>query len=178
MLYSELDGLLTALAAYHSSPDLLDESARWRLSLPRAMGKPKALQWLVRNWCSCGPLSRMEPVRGDKLGGSNMASGTQGSPNVRDQRAGQSGSEGIYEQASEAVSNVADRASEMWDDAYDQGARYYRDVGGSTIGGVIIAGAVGYALAWLVHGNQSYSGRGRATSYREYGRGRNRRDYR
>jgi len=107
-----------------------------------------------------------------------MASGSEGSANVRDQRAGQSGSEGIYEQASEALSNVADRASEMWDDAYDQGARYYREVGGSTIGAIIVAGAVGYALAWLVHGNQSYSGRGRATSSREYDRERNRRDYR
>jgi hypothetical protein len=107
-----------------------------------------------------------------------MASGTQGSANVRDQRAGQCGSEGIYEQASDAVSNVADRASEIWDDAYDQGARYYREVGGSTIGAVIVAGAVGYALAWLVHGSQSYSGRGRVTSYREYDRDRNRRDYR
>ena len=107
-----------------------------------------------------------------------MASGTQGSGNVRDQRAGQSGAEEIYEQASEAVSNVADRASEMWDDAYDQGARYYRDVGGSTIGAVIVAGAVGYALAWLVHGNQSYSGPDRATSDREYRRDRNRWDYR
>src|SRR5215203_3349464 len=107
----------------------------------------------------------------------NMAAGTQGSGNVREQRAGQSGAEGIYEQASDAVSNVADRASEMWDDAYDQGARYYRDVGGSTIGAVIVAGAVGYALAWLVHGHQSYSGPDRATSDREHGRGRNRRDY-
>ena len=97
---------------------------------------------------------------------------------MRDQRAGQRGSEGIYEQASEAVSNVADRASEMWDDAYDQGARYYRDVGGSTIGAVIVAGAVGYALAWLVHGHQSYSGRGRATSYRESDRDRNRWEHR
>jgi hypothetical protein len=107
-----------------------------------------------------------------------MASGTQGSAKVRDQRAGQSGSEGIYEQASEAVSNVADRASEMWEDAYDHGARYYREVGGSTIGAVIVAGAVGYALAWLVHGSHSYSGRGLVTSYREYGRDRNRPGYR
>jgi len=107
-----------------------------------------------------------------------MVSVTQGSGNVRDERAGQSGSEGIYEQASEAVSNVADRASEVWDDAYDQGARYYRDIGGSTIGAVIVAGAVGYALAWLVHGNQSYSGRSLAGSYREYDRDRNHRGYR
>jgi hypothetical protein len=108
----------------------------------------------------------------------NMASGTQGPPNLGGQRSGQSGSEGIYDRASEAVSNVADRASEMWDEAYDQGARYYRDVGGSTIGAVILAGAVGYALAWLVHGNPSYSGRGGATSSRGYDRDRNRRDYR
>ena len=107
-----------------------------------------------------------------------MASGTQGSANVREQRGAQSGSEGTYEQASEAVSKVANRASEIWDDAYDQGARYYREVGGSTIGAVVVAGAVGYALAWLVHGSQSYSGRRRVTAYREYDRDRTRRDYR
>lgn len=103
-----------------------------------------------------------------------MASANQGQSRTSDQYRGQGGSEGVYEQASEAVSNVADRASEMWGDAYDQGARYYRDVGGSTIGAVLVAGAVGYAVAWLVHRNQSYSAGGRSMYSREYGRGQDR----
>jgi hypothetical protein len=84
----------------------------------------------------------------------------------------------MYEQASEAVANVADRASDMWDGAYEQGARYYRDVGGSTMGAVIVAGVVGYALAWLIHGEQAYSGRGRYMTSRHFGRDQYRRDYR
>src|SRR5687767_2254159 len=106
-----------------------------------------------------------------------MATGTQGQGNVPDRRSG-GGPESMYEQASEAVSNVADRASDMLDDAYEQGARYYRDVGGSTMGAVIVAGVVGYALAWLIHGEQSYSGRRRYLASRHSGRDQHRRDYR
>jgi hypothetical protein len=36
-------------------------------------------------------------------------------------------SEGVYDQAREAMSGAADRASEMWDEAVEQGTRYYRD---------------------------------------------------
>ena len=107
-----------------------------------------------------------------------MATGTQGQDYVRDQGSTQGWSESAYDQASEAMSNVADRASDMWDGAYNQGARYYRDLGGSTIGAVLVAGAVGYALAWLIHGEQSYSGRGQSMRSRQYGREQNRRDYR
>ena len=106
-----------------------------------------------------------------------MATG-QGQSTTRDQRRGQGEAAGIYDQASEALSNVADRASGMWDEAYDQGARYYRDVGGSTIGAVLVAGAVGYALAWLIHGEQSYSGRNWSAGMRHYPDDQRRRDYR
>jgi hypothetical protein len=111
-------------------------------------------------------------------GGFKMATGNQGQSSTRDRRE-QGGSEGIYDQASETLSNAADRASDMWDGAYEQGARYYRDVGGSTIGAVLLAGAVGYAVAWLVHGQQSSSRHGWSTGgARHYGREQHRPDYR
>jgi hypothetical protein len=82
----------------------------------------------------------------------NMATGTH--QGMRDQRPDRrEGSEALYEQASDAMSNMADRASEMWDEAYDRGARYYRDADGSAIAAAIVAGAVGYALAYLIHGS-------------------------
>ena len=72
----------------------------------------------------------------------------------------------IYEQATHAMSNVADRASELWDDAYDQGERYYRqgsrvvsNMGGGTVALMLLVGTIGYALAWMIHGDQSYTGR-------------------
>ena len=68
-------------------------------------------------------------------------------------------SEGVYEQATEAMPNMADRASDMWDKAYDRGAHYYRNADGGTLGAVIAAGLVGYALAYLIHGYEPASGR-------------------
>jgi hypothetical protein len=75
------------------------------------------------------------------------------------------------------MSNMADRASDMWDDVYDRGARYYRDADTTAIGAAIAAGVVGYALAYLIHGYQPSSGRGWSGSH-DYNRNRNRRDYR
>ena len=64
------------------------------------------------------------------------------------------------------MSNVADRASELWDDAYDQGERYYRqgsrvvsNMDGGTVALMLLVGTIGYALAWMIHGDQSYSSR-------------------
>jgi hypothetical protein len=77
----------------------------------------------------------------------------------------QGGAEHLYEQAKGAVSDVADRASEMWDDVYEQGGRYYREgsrvvanVDGSALAFALVAGAVGYALAYLVHGQPNWRG--------------------
>jgi hypothetical protein len=80
-----------------------------------------------------------------------MATETQ-AQGARDQGTPREASEGVYQQATDAMSDIADRASDMWDDAYDRGARYYRNADGGTVGAVIAAGLVGYALAYLIHG--------------------------
>lgn len=81
-----------------------------------------------------------------------------------------------YGQAKDTVRDYADQAQSLAADAYDQGRkyveegrkrvpeadRYYRDgreavsrhVGESPIAAVLIAGAVGYLLALLVHGRR------------------------
>jgi hypothetical protein len=103
-----------------------------------------------------------------------MATGTHQSMRDRgaDRRAG---SEGFYDQASGAMSDMADRASDMWDEAYDRGARYYRDADGSVVATAIVAGVIGYALAYLIHGYQS-SGRDWSVSSRNRGSGQHRRN--
>ena len=94
-----------------------------------------------------------------------MATETQ-AQRARPQGSPQSGSEGIYEQATDAMSNMADRASDMWDEAYDRGARYYRE-DGSVVIAAIVAGLAGYALAYLIHGDQASSGRNRSMTFRD-----------
>ncbi len=100
-------------------------------------------------------------------GGGHMQ-GRSGSPRGD----GPQSSGNLYGQATEAMSDVADRASEMWDEAYDQGQRYYREgsrmvgnVGGSTLAIALVAGAVGYAIAYMAHGQRSYSGRESVPDY-------------
>jgi len=94
----------------------------------------------------------------------------------------QGGAEHLYEQARDAVSGVAERASEMWDDVYDQGERYYREgsravsnIDGSALAFALIVGVAGYALAYLIHGQQSWQDNGtRRRHGREHGGRRNR----
>jgi hypothetical protein len=107
----------------------------------------------------------------------NMATGTQ-TQGARDQGSPREESQGVYQQATDAMSNVADRASDMWEEAYDRGARYYRNADGSAIGSVIVGGLVGYALAYLIHGYQSGPGRGWSTTSHDYGRDPYRSDFR
>ena len=52
----------------------------------------------------------------------------------------------------------------MWDDAAEYGERYYRqgsqavrNTDNTTVSGLLIAGAIGYGIAWLLHGQRSYS---------------------
>lgn len=68
----------------------------------------------------------------------------------------------LYDKAKDATHYVADRASELWDDAYDQGRRYYRegsravgDFNGSKVTAALIAAALGYGLAYLIHSHSS-----------------------
>ena len=97
----------------------------------------------------------------NQQGGSGGSSGQQGSrgPNQ------QSGGGGMADQAREAIQNVTDQASDAWDDVSKRGARYYRqgsravgDMDSSTMTGLLIAGAVGFGLGWLIFGQRSYSG--------------------
>ena len=60
------------------------------------------------------------------------------------------------------MSGVADAASELWDDVYDQGGQYYRqgsralgDLDGATLGGLIAAGVLGFAVAWMMFNNRT-----------------------
>ena len=92
-------------------------------------------------------------MAGGMQGQSSYAPGQQ--PQHEKQGSSESGVTG-------AMSDMANRASEMWDDAYDQGARYYREgtravsnVDGTSISMLLLGGALGYAIAWMVHGEGS-----------------------
>ena len=68
----------------------------------------------------------------------------------------------LSDQRQGAVRGAADTASELWDEAYEQGERYYRqgsqmlgNVDGTTLSGWLIAGAVGLGLGWLLFGSHS-----------------------
>jgi len=117
--------------------------------------------------------------------------GGQGTTQARSHsQAGQRTNETVYDQAKDAMSNVADRASELWDDAYDQGERYYREgsraignMDGGTVALMLLVGTIGYALAWMIHGEQSYgrnwdASPGRGRRYRGDHNGSHRREYR
>ena len=58
--------------------------------------------------------------------------------------------------------DAAEGASELWDEAYEGGRRYYRQgsqalahVDNVTMSGWLIAGAIGFGLAWLIFGHRS-----------------------
>jgi len=79
---------------------------------------------------------------------------------------GQGTQDGSFaDQAQSSMRNKADRASEMWDDMSDRGQRYYRqgsravgDLDSTTLSGFLIAGAIGFGIAWLTFGRSSSSG--------------------
>jgi hypothetical protein len=69
--------------------------------------------------------------------------------------------EGITDQARSAMRDVADRASEVWDDAYNRGERFYRqgsravgELDSTTMAGFLVAAAAGFALGWLMFSPQ------------------------
>ena len=83
-----------------------------------------------------------------------------GNPPRRDQpRAREAG---LSDQVQGTVRDVAEGASEMWDEAYEQGERYYRQgrraieqTDTTTMMGWLVAGAVGFGLAWLMFGRSA-----------------------
>ena len=94
-------------------------------------------------------------------GGSSTGQGRQGS----NQQSGSGGAAGMADQARETLRNVSDQASDTWDDVSRRGAQYYRqgsravsDMDSAAMTGLLIAGAVGFGLGWLVFGQRSYSG--------------------
>ncbi|GJD97020.1 hypothetical protein [Methylobacterium iners] len=95
----------------------------------------------------------------DPLGRSDGRSGSS-------YNGGSSGSgAGLADQAKSVLRDATDRASETWDNASDYGARTYRqgtravgEVDATTMTGLVIAGAIGFGLAWLIFGQQSRSG--------------------
>lgn len=91
--------------------------------------------------------------RSDGRPGSSQSGGSSG------------GGAGLAGQARETLRDAAGRASDAWDDASRYGTRYYRqgsravtDMDSGTVTGLLIAGAIGFGLGWLVFGQQSYSG--------------------
>ena len=89
-------------------------------------------------------------------------SGNQGQAD----RTGPAGSgQSTAEQARRMAQEATSRASDMWDDLSDRGARYYHqgsravgDLDGASVAALLTAGAIGLALGWLVFGQRSYSG--------------------
>ena len=86
-------------------------------------------------------------------------------PNTSTSKAGTTasghGDEDFAAQAQNAMSNAANHAGDMWDDAYEQGGRYYRqgsqalgNLDSTTLTGLFVAGAVGFGIAWLMFGQR------------------------
>jgi dodecin len=123
-------------------------------------------------------------------------------PSINPQRGsgasqGKGTAEGVVGQAAEAVHNVAESASRLARDTYETGARYVREglnrypeagrylsEGGRAVSrpveqhpvlAILAAGAVGYLLAYLIHGGRFQSLRESVPDYartREYSRHR------
>ena len=124
--------------------------------------------------------------RSDREAGASMAEEQQG-------QAGPGSTEHVLEQVREALNDVAGSASEVVGAVYRQGEDYARQAGerypearqyarkaqrlvtrhttGSPLLSLVIAGAIGYALAWMLHGER----RSRNSHVPDYAR--TRRDY-
>ena len=124
----------------------------------------------------------------------DRAPGTTAQPKVAAPASGAT-PEGVVEQTTETVRNVAESASELAQDTYERGARYVRDgldrypeagryisegtravsrpVEQHALTAILLAGAVGYLLAYLIHGSGSRWGREDVPDYartRDYDR--------
>jgi hypothetical protein len=102
-----------------------------------------------------------------QAGGSSgtVKSGSSGGSAGRSTGGSSGSAAGMADQARETLRDATDKASEAWDSASEYGSRYYRqgsravsDMDSSTMTGLFIAGTVGFALGWLVFGQQSRSG--------------------
>ncbi len=114
-------------------------------------------------------------MAGDRSG--NMQSGSHG----RGASSGQQTGGSLYERAGSAVGGMTETASDLWDDVYDQGEEYYREgrravgrLDGVTIGGLAAAGALGFAIAWMMFADRS--GRGAQRMHEPTGKRARRRE--
>ncbi|WP_163006284.1 hypothetical protein [Methylobacterium brachiatum] len=107
-----------------------------------------------------------ENQSGQTGGSSGAAKGGSSGSSAGGSTGGSSGGgAGVADQARETMRDATDRASDAWDSASEYGSRYYRqgsravsDMDSGTMTGLFIAGTVGFALGWLVFGQQSRSG--------------------
>ncbi len=90
-------------------------------------------------------------MAGGQSGNTQSGAQNRGGPSGQ-----QTGGGSIYEQAQGAVSSVAETASDLWDDVYHEGERYYREgrqaigrLDAVTIGGLAAAGALGFVMSYL-----------------------------
>jgi ElaB/YqjD/DUF883 family membrane-anchored ribosome-binding protein len=122
-----------------------------------------------------------EPDRTDREARSSLADGQQGQP-VQDS------TEQVLDQVREALNDVAGSAAEAAGNVYSRGERYVRQAGehypqaqhyvregqslvgryttGNPLLSLFVAGAIGYALAWMIHGQRH----GRDKHIPDYGR--------
>ncbi len=107
----------------------------------------------------------------------NQTASTGRPANVGGSQRPEGGNQGFSDQAQSAMRSAATSASEMWDEAYEQGGRYYRQgsqalSGVDTLTATFVAGAIGFGLAWLIFGQRSYSddvARGMSRGSDQYG---------
>ncbi len=96
---------------------------------------------------------KVEEVAGDLVGDSKTK--TDG---IIDQVTGSA--QNAYGSVKDAASQIASEAPRYLDDALDSGQRYYRQgsqavreqFGSVPVTEILLAGAAGYFLAWLIHG--------------------------
>ncbi len=122
-----------------------------------------------------------EPDRPDQQAGAPTAEEQQSQPE-------QGSNEHVLDQVREALNDVAGSAAEAVGPVYSQGERYVRQAGerypqaeryvregqslvtrysaGNPLLSLFMAGAIGYALAWMIHGQR----RGRDGDVPDYGR--------
>lgn len=80
-------------------------------------------------------------------------------------RSGGGASRGAGDQARQTLRGATARASDAWDSTSEYGSRYVRqgsravgNVDSGTMTGLLVAGAMGFGLGWLVFGQHSHSG--------------------
>jgi len=158
------------------SSDAIGRTIRHSRLLIKARTSRRVAEGLETGTIRVDALERLSPVavRPLRYPKENRMAENRG-PNTNPQRGGnvnqgQDRPEDLVGQATEAVRNVASSASDLAQDTYERGARYVRDgwdslpdvdrysqavsrpVEQNPVLAILAAGAVGYLVAYLVHG--------------------------